>query len=240
MEPLQALDSTTLILLAVAVAVLLLAVVAVLSILRRGRAQAEPSEPAASVSPVEQRLAALATTVRTQGERLDEHAAELRSLRRRAEPPPEAGDGLRSALLTGGEAAARVQGRPGRDQVMSDYRAAFDDLSGAGERFIEAHRPQGAKAAGEGAYQLDGDARAAFLWAVEADGGWLLLPGYRALKDWSSLFSPQREQNAREHFGQAFDLDPSSTRFDAQPARAEGHSGRLRLLQRGRITGFRS
>lgn len=124
--------------------------------------------------------------------------------------------------------------------VLEAYREAAADLAGAGESFIAERAPRGLTrvADGEG-WRLDEDVRGAFLWGVPHGRAWLLLPGYRAMKDWRSHFAYQREQNATEYFGEAFDLDPAPGRFDVVPAIAQAEDELLKLKRRGTIRGFR-
>ena len=136
--------------------------------------------------------------------------------------------------------AAAAQSAPAPDAILEAYRAAAADLAGAGETFMAEHQPKGLARATDGGWSLEDDARSAFLWAVRHGQAWLMLPGYRAVKDWRSHFAYQREQNAADYFGEAFDLDPAPGRFDVAPAVGHVDGGVLRLKRRGLIRGFRS
>lgn len=126
------------------------------------------------------------------------------------------------------------------DALMRDYREAAEDLVGAGEAFMERRQPIGvAWSAADNGWRSEGEARTAFLWAVRLGREYLIVPGYRAIKDWRTHFAPQREQNAADHFGAAFDLDPAPGRFDVTPAQAQAEGNVLRLKARGAIRGFR-
>lgn len=129
---------------------------------------------------------------------------------------------------------------PSLDELLSDYRAAAEDLAGQGDGFVERYGPVGvARTEGGDGYRAEGDVRSAFLWAVPHAGGWVLTPGYRALKDWRTHFAAQREHNGEAYFGGAFRLDGSGGRFDVEPAALRRDGDRFVVVRPGTIAGFR-
>jgi hypothetical protein len=118
------------------------------------------------------------------------------------------------------------------------------DLSGAGEAFMAANQPLAVnRTPASDEYVVGGDPYDAMLWAVREEGdGHVLLPGYKAINNWSGHFAPNRTTTAAQYFGHAFDLDPGSPRLTvAAPALAsETAPGRLTLLSKGRLSGFRA
>lgn len=133
-----------------------------------------------------------------------------------------------------------VPSGPSLDTVLADYRLAAEDLAARGDAFIETYAPVGVARAQDGeGYRPEPDPRAAFLWAVPHAGGWMLAPGYRALKDWRSHFAAQREHNGQAYFGDAFRLDGSGGRFEVEPAAARREGDRFVVVRPGTISGFR-
>jgi len=128
-----------------------------------------------------------------------------------------------------------------RERLLERYRQAVLDLSGAGESFLADFGVTGASSTGEGDYVAGEDARAAFIWSARlSDGSRALLPGAKAILNWAAHFAPNRGTTAQEQFGAAYELDASSAKLAVlAPAIARGE-GRLRVVQRGRLTGFRS
>lgn len=129
---------------------------------------------------------------------------------------------------------------PSFEVVMSDYRDAAEDLAGRGEDFMARYGPVGVARTPDGrGYRAEADPRSAFLWIVRHGGGWAMMPGYRALKDWRSHFSAQREHNGEAYFGDAFRLDASGGRFDVEPAAMRREGDRFEVVRPGTISGFR-
>ena len=128
-------------------------------------------------------------------------------------------------------------------RLIAAYTEAALDLTGAGERFIAAFAPAAVtRKPGQDTYVLGGDPYAAMLWAVPAEGGaYALLPGYKAVLNWSSLLAPNRTTTAAEFLGHAFDLEPGPGRFAvAEPAFASGGAAGLTVTAKGRVRGFRN
>ena len=128
-------------------------------------------------------------------------------------------------------------------RLTAAYAEAALDLTGAGERFITEFAPVAAtRNPGQDTYTLGGDPYAAMLWAVPADGdAHALLPGYKAVLNWSSLLAPNRTTTAAEFLGHAFDLEPVAGRFAvAAPAFVSNGPSGLLLTAKGRVSGFRN
>ena len=97
-----------------------------------------------------------------------------------------------------------------------------------------------------GGYTLSGDAETAKIWAVPAPGEpglYLLLPGYQAILNWSAHFAGQRLTTAQELFGAGFELaEGGGSGLAVHPPAPAGDrgGGRLEVVRRGRLSGFRS
>ena len=181
-----------------------------------------------------------------------EAAATAASKRRAAELPTPAAPAPRSEPVihvrrepTAGPPAPRLTkvDVSWTTRLLAAYAEAALDLTGAGERFITEFSPAAAtRNPGQDTYALGGDPYAAMLWAVPAEGGvYALVPGYKALLNWSSLLAPNRTTTAAEFLGHAFDLEPGAGRFAvAAPAFASMGSAALTLTAKGRVSGFRN
>jgi hypothetical protein len=97
---------------------------------------------------------------------------------------------------------------------------------------------------GQEGYTVGGDVREAMLWAVPFDQRThVLLPGYKAINNWSGHFAPNRTTTAQQYFGHAFEMEPGPSKFAVgAPAQAQADEGTggLVLSKRGRLSGFRT
>lgn len=138
------------------------------------------------------------------------------------------------------QTTARESPAAERERLLERYSQAVLDLSGAGESFLADFEVTGVSSTADGDYLAGEDARAAFIWSARlSDGSRALLPGGKAILNWAAHFAPNRGTTAQEQFGAAYDLDASSAKLVVlAPAIARGED-RLRVVQRGRLTGFK-
>lgn len=127
--------------------------------------------------------------------------------------------------------------------LLAAYAEMVEEGGSAVDAFIARYGPVAATGEpGAAGFVIGDDVETAMFWAVSAAPDLhALLPGLRAVNNWSAHFAPFRASAAAEHFGAAFEMQPDTPRFALrEPAWARSESGgrRLTLLRKGRLEGF--
>lgn len=156
---------------------------------------------------------------------------------------PQATISAPAPLSTPAPAQRRDDGASWLAGLLEDYARVADDQGGALDSFLARYTPAAVNPEpGANRFTLMGDAESAMLWAVATSAGrYLMMPGPRALANWSGHFAASRSSAAQEYFGLAFDLEPSTPRFSLKaPARLHGGDGSrsVVVVERGRLQGF--
>lgn len=127
--------------------------------------------------------------------------------------------------------------------LLADYARMADERGAAEDAFVERYQPRAVVVDGGDAFSFAEDADTAMLWAVSAGpNAHALVPGPRAITNWSGHFALSRASAAQERFGAAFELLPETPRFLVrEPALLKGGGDRvLTLARKGQLEGFSS